>query len=409
MPTRRELPSDLAGPLDDDAFYAGDPFPLYARLRAEAPVAWSARRGYWALSRHAEVLAVSRDPETFCSGKGILTMEIGVEYPFPPTVMHTDPPAHTRYRKLVQPAFAPSIMRSLEPAIRRRVVRLLDAVACDSPVDFTAAVAVPLPLGVISDLLGLADVDDERFLLWSDAAIPGATDMSWAEGEKHRQDMRDTLLAFTLSRRGKSGADLTTALANTSVDGETLSDEEIVMFQNQLLVAGNETTRNMISGGVSAFASFPEQWRRLRAEPSLVASAVEEWLRWTTPVIAFMRTATRPAELGGETILEGDPLLMLYASANRDESVFGATASRFDIARDPNPHVAFGHGQHFCLGAGLARLEARVLLEEMLLRFDSIEPAGEVVRTQSSVIAGIASAPLLLRQASSSGPSADSR
>jgi cytochrome P450 len=210
--------------------------------------------------------------------------------------------------------------------------------------------------------------------------------------------MRETLLAFTLTRRGRDGQDVTTILANGEVDGERLTDDEILMFQNQLLVAGNETTRNMMSGGLWALATHPDGWRRLRDDPALVPVAVEERLRWTTPVISFMRTATRDTEVRGVSVAAGDPVLLLYAAANRDDAVFGETAERFEVARDPNPHVAFGMGQHFCLGAALARLEGRILLEELLARFRAVEPAGAIERTQSSVIAGIRRTPLVLRR-----------
>ena len=397
MADPRDTPAELTAPLDDESFYGGDPFPHYARLRREAPIAWNPGRGYWALTRHADVVAVSRDAETFCSGKGILTMEIGVEYPFPPTMMHTDPPAHTRYRKLVQPAFAPSVIRAMEGAVRSRAAALVGRIEPGAAFDFTAAVAVPFPLMVISQLLGLVDVDYDRFFLWSEAAIPGASDMSWEESQRHQAEMREHLLALTLSRRGAEGSDVTTVLANGVVDGERLTDDEIVMFQNQLLVAGNETTRNMLSGGVWALATSPGEWSRLRADRALVPTAVEEWLRWTSPVISFMRTATRDTALSGVPIAAGDPVLMLYAAANRDEAEFGPTAERFDAGRNPNHHVAFGLGQHFCLGAALARLEGRAILEALLDRFRTIEPAGEIERTRSSIIAGVRRTPVVMR------------
>jgi cytochrome P450 len=169
------------------------------------------------------------------------------------------------------------------------------------------------------------------------------------------------------------------------------------MFLVQLLVAGNETTRNMISGGLVALADRPADWERLRRDRALVPTAVEEMLRWTSPVVSFMRTATHDTELSGQAIREGEPVLMLYASANRDERQFGPTADRFDIGRDPNHHVAFGFGAHFCIGATLARIEARVLLEELLDRFDAVEPAGDVERSSSAVIAGVKRAPLVFR------------
>jgi cytochrome P450 len=390
----RDAPEELWAPLDDPEFWAGDPHPHLARLRREAPVAWNASRGYWALARHAEVMAVSRDGDTFCSGRGILTMEIGVTYPFPPTMMHTDAPEHTRYRKLVQPGFSPRLMRALETRMRVRAEALVAGLEPGIPVDFTAAVAVPFPIAIIAELLGLDGVDDARVLRWSEAAIPGASELSMDELAAAQEDQRTTLLALTLARRGTSGDDITTALANGVVDGDRLSDDEILMFQNQLIVAGNETTRNMISGGMWALANEPEQWKRLRGEPALAPATIEEWLRWTSPVISFMRTATRATELGGVAIAAGEPVLMLYASANRDEAVFGPTAERFLIDRTPNPHVAFGFGPHFGLGATLARLEGRILLETLLARFQTVEPAGDVLRTGSSVIAGIRALPL---------------
>ena len=184
------------------------------------------------------------------------------------------------------------------------------------------------------------------------------------------------------------------------VDGDRLTDAELGMFLVQLLVAGNETTRNMMSGGLVGFAEHPGQWEALAARigdgvSRTLPMAVEEMLRWTTPVVAFMRTTTREVELGGRQLGAGEPVLMLYASANRDEAVFGPTADGFDAARDPNPHVAFGFGAHFCIGAVLARVEGRILLEELLGRFRSIAPAGEVVRTASPVIAGVKSAPVV--------------
>ena len=185
------------------------------------------------------------------------------------------------------------------------------------------------------------------------------------------------------------------ALATASPGGDELSDDELAMFLIQLLVAGNETTRNLLSGGLAALAERPDQWDRLRDDPGLVPLAVEELLRWTTPVISFLRTATVDTELRGQRISAGEPVLLVYASANRDEAVFGPDASHLDVGRDPNPHVAFGFGTHFCLGAALARLEARVVLEELLTRFAHLEGAGEVERAASPVIAGVRRAPLV--------------
>jgi len=392
----------LTAPLLDPGFYSGDPYPLYARLRTEAPVARNGSLGLWIVSRHADVVTVSRDPGTFCSSKGIMTFEIGAEYPSPPTMMHTDPPDHTRYRSLVQPGFRPSYMRALEDGIRRRARALVDRIEVGVPVDVVADLAVPLPLQVISDLLGVPEGEWPTFFRWSEAVIPGATD--WPEEERAQlgMEMVTYLLDAAADRRVSPRDDIISELGAAEVDGDRLTDAELGMFLVQLLVAGNETTRNMMSGGLVAFADAPGAWEGLatRADAAVnraLPLAVEEMLRWTTPVVAFMRTTTRPVELAGRELGADQPVLMLYASANRDEAVFGPTAERFDPARDPNPHVAFGFGAHFCIGAVLARVEGRILLEELLARFGSIEPAGPVVRTASPVIAGVKSAPVVFR------------
>ena len=380
-------------------FFAGDPFPLFAELRAEEPLAYDPEVGVWIASRHADVVAISRDPESYCSGKGIMVYEIGSTYETPPTMMHTDPPDHARYRTLVPPGFRPSFMRALESSVRKRTVDLVDQLVAGEAIDIVPALTVPLPLMVISDLLGIPEDEWPRFFRWSEAAIPGATD--WPEEEKQALlgEMVQYLLAQATDRRETPKADIISELAAAEVEGDRLTDWELTMVLVQLLVAGNETTRNMMSGGLVALAETPGAWGHLRDRwqaraPRAVAICVEEMLRWTTPVVAFMRTTTKEVSLGGHAVPADSPILMLYASANRDEEVFGETASVFDVARDPNPHVAFGFGPHFCIGAVLARLEGRILLEELLERFSSVEVAGDVVRTASPVIAGVRSASL---------------
>jgi cytochrome P450 len=392
-------PSGLVSRVLDEGFLAGDPFPDLARLRAEAPVAHHAETGAWVFTRHADVVAASRDPGTYCSGKGILLMEIGADYDSPPTMMHTDPPDHTRYRKLVQPAFSPPVMRRLDEIIRERARRAVAGLPAGEPVDIVGELAVPFPLRVISDLLGIPEDDWPRFFEWSEAAIPGATD--WPE-ERIAQLMGDMvayLLSTAAARRVDPRDDVISLLANVEVDGDTLDDTELAMFLVQLLVAGNETTRNALSGGLVAFSERPDQWARLRAEPALVATAVDEVLRWTTPVVYFMRTTTRDVTVGDVTLPAGTPVVLHYLSANRDETEFGPTAGEFDIGRDPNHHVAFGSGPHFCLGAALARIELRAMLDALTARFSTVEPAGAVERSMSLVIAGVRSAPLVLAAA----------
>ena len=383
----------------DEGFLAGDPFPALARLRAEAPVARHDPTGAWVLSRHADVVAASRDPVTFCSGRGILLMEIGAEYDSPPTMMHTDPPAHTRYRRLVQPAFAPSVMRALDAAITARARAAVAALPADEPVDVVAELAVPFPLRVISDLLGIPEDDWPRFYEWSEAAIPGATDWPPERTAELMGEMVSYLLAAAATRRADPQDDVISLLATVEVDGDCLDDTELAMFLVQLLVAGNETTRNALSGGLVAFADHPDQWTALARSPALVDTAVEEVLRWTTPVVYFMRTTTREVAIGDVTLPAGTPVVLHYLAANRDEDEFGPTADRFAIDRDPNHHVAFGTGPHFCLGAALARIELRAMLAALADRFGAIEPAGAVERSMSLVIAGVRRAPLVLRPA----------
>lgn len=390
----------LTDALLDPATYAGDLHATLAALRQRAPVAWNGTRGFWAVSRHADVTEASSDPARFCSSEGILVDEIGVTYDSPPTMMHSDPPEHTRYRKLVRPGFTNTVVRGLEPLVRERTARLLDALAAaaagGATVDVTRLLAVPLPIQLIATLLGLPEGDEERLFSWSEAAIPGATD--WPEDERMALlgEMTVELLGLAAERRATPRSDIVSMLAAYEEDGESLTDAELGMFLVQLLVAGNETTRNSISGALVALAEHPDQLSRLAADRSLLPTAVEEVLRWTTPVTSFLRTSTTDTVLGGVEVAAGDPLLLLYASANRDEAEFGPTADRFDVGRSPNHHVALGHGPHFCLGAALARLELTAVLDGVCDRWARIEPAGPVGRSGSSIIAGITTAPVTL-------------
>ncbi len=392
----------LTDALLDPATYAGDLHAALDALRTTAPLAWNATKGFWAVSRHADVSEVSADPARFCSAKGILVDEIGVTYDSPPTMMHADPPEHTRYRKLARPGFTNTVVRGLEPMVRERTGRMLDELAAKAAdgavVDVTAVFAVPLPIQLIASLLGLPEGDEERLFRWSEAAVPGATEWSDDERMALLGEMTVELLSLAAARRAEPRDDVVSMLAAYEEDGESLTDDELGMFLVQLLVAGNETTRNAISGGLVALAEHPEQLTRLAEDPSLVPTAVEEVLRWTTPVTSFMRTAVGDTTLSGVDIAAGDPLLLLYASANRDEAEFGPTAGTFDVGRTPNHHVALGHGPHFCLGAALARLELTVVLEGFAQRWSRLEVAGPVVRSGSSIIAGIRSAPLTLTQ-----------
>jgi cytochrome P450 len=389
------------GRLTDPSLYQlGDPFALYAELRANQPVAWveptEVHGGFWAVTTHPEVSSMGADPERFCSSRGILIDEIGTTYDTPPTMMHTDPPQHTRYRRLVQPGFKPSMVRLMESGVGAKASALIDGIDGGSPIDIVATLSIPYPLQVICELLGVDGAQWPRFYEWSEAVIPGESERSEEERGRLQVEMWEYLIGVANERRLAPADDLVSVLAGVGDDTtEQLSEAELAMFLIQLLVAGNETTRNLISGGLAALAERPGQWAALRADRTLVPSAVEELLRWTTPVISFMRTATRPLEVRGQAIGEGDPVLLVYAAANRDEAVFGPDADQVRVDRHPNPHLSFGFGPHFCLGAALARLEARVVLEQLLDRFATVELAAPVERTASPVIAGVRRAELV--------------
>jgi cytochrome P450 len=396
-----------AGRLTDPTLYSvGDPFALYASLRRTSPVCWVDREGggFWAVLTHPEVSSLGADPAGFCSSKGILVDEIGTTYDSPPTMMHTDPPQHTRYRRLVQPGFKPSLVRLMEAGVTAKAKALISRIRSGEAVDVVQALSIPFPLQVICELLGVDGSQWRRFFEWSEAVIPGESERSETERAELQAEMWAYLVGVAEERRVAPAHDLVSVLATVgsgpepgddSGGADQLSEAELAMFLIQLLVAGNETTRNLISGGLAALSTKPAQWAALRGDPGLVPSAVEELLRWTTPVISFMRTATAPTTIRGQAVAEGDPVLLVYASANRDEDVFGADADRLRIDRQPNPHVSFGFGPHFCLGAALARLEARVVLVELLERFGTVRPAGPVERTTSPVIAGVRHAPLV--------------
>lgn len=385
----------IVAPLHDPQFYAGDPFPAYRRLRAEAPVHWHPTPGFWVLTRHDDVVAVSRDPATFCSSRGILLSDI--ERPVVPrqSIIYIDPPEHAQYRKLVQPAFSPGRLRALEERIAELARELVDGLGEERVTDFVEAFAAPLPLLVIADMLGVPGADRARFKRWSDAIIEAGTQPS-AENMAQSFELLDYFGHVVAERRERPGDDLISVLVHSEIDGERLEEFDLLMFCLTLLVAGNETTRNLLSQGALALATNPDQRALLAADAALMPRAVEEMLRWGSPVSSFMRVATRETELRGTRIGEGDRLLLLYASANRDEAVFGGDAEEFRVMRDATRHVAFGFGEHFCLGAQLARMEARIAFTQLSDRFARWELAGEVERLPSLFMRGLVHLPLSL-------------
>jgi cytochrome P450 len=385
----------FAPPLHDPDFHAGDPFPTFRRLRAESPVHWHETPGFWTLTRHEDVVAVSRDPATFCSGRGVLLSDI--ERPIMPrqSIIYMDPPEHAKYRKLVQPAFSPGRLRVLEQHIGALVRELAPALEVDGPVDFVDAFAAPLPMIVIADMLGVPRADRDRFKRWSDAIIDAGTQQT-PENMAQSVELLEYFGAVIAERRERPGDDLISLLVHSQIEGERLEEFDLLMFCLTLLVAGNETTRNLLSHGALALASDAAQCAELARTPELLPRAIEEMLRWGSPIASFMRVATRDTALRGTPIREGDRLLLLYGAANRDEKVFGTDAEEFSVGRDASGHVAFGFGEHFCLGAQLARMEARIAFGELLSRFARWELAGDVKRLPSLFIRGIVRLPLAL-------------
>ena len=380
--------------LGDADFYLADPHAAFRWMRERAPVYRCERARLWAISKHADIMRVSRNPEIFCSARGILINDgLRGETPMevPPSIIYMDPPQHNRYRKLVSRAFTPGMVAGLEGRTRAIARESLDAIRSGETHDFVETVAVPLPMLVIAEMLGVAAEDRGTFKRWSDAIIAAADTGTSPESMQHVGE----LFAYFHAKLGERRGRLLSALAAAEVDGERLADEELLMFCMTLLVAGNETTRNLISGGAKALMEFPDQRRALVENPDRLPGAVEEMLRWVTPIRSFARTATRDTEIRGQRIAAGDYVLLLYASGNRDEEVFGPTADVFDVARPAEPmHVAFGFGEHFCLGASLARLEARVLFEELLGRFPDFSLAGEIVPLRSTLMNGLVRMPV---------------
>jgi cytochrome P450 len=382
-------------PIDDPAFHAGDPFPAFRALRAEPGLHWHDRPGFWAAPRHEDVIAVSRDPETFCSSRGILLSDLTREIVPRSSITYIDPPEHGRYRKLIQPAFSPGRLRALEERIRNLAHDLAAALEPGRTIELVEDFAAPLPILVIADMLGIPASDRETFKRWSDAVIEAGTEQT-PENMAQTGELVAYFLAILAERRAHPGDDVISTLVQSEIDGQRLEDFDLIAFCLTLLVAGNETTRNLIAHGAIALATHPDELTQLKRDGALLPAAIEEMLRWGTPVGSFMRTATRDVTVRGTAVREGDRIFMLYASANRDEAVFGDDAESFRISRDASRHVAFGFGEHFCLGAALARLEGRIAFDELLARFRRIDIAGEIERLHSIVIRGIVRLPVVL-------------
>jgi cytochrome P450 len=381
-------------PLNDPDFYRGDPYPFYAWLRSEDPVHWASPGNFWALSRHADIQLVSRNPGLFTSTGGI-TMpgpDGRIAAPSDPeTLLYQDPPRHRQLRRLIHPGFTARRIAKLEARLRAIAREIIAGIPAHDPIDFARQAVTPLPSMMIAELLGAPVEDWPALIRWSDAINASQESPDPSEAREAYAAIHRYFARIIGLRRTEPGEDLVSLLI-----GSGLEDAEVQSFCWLLLVAGNETTRNLIALGTLALADHPDQLALLRAEPKRLPMAIEEMLRWCSPVTHMARTATRDLELRGREIRAGQSVVMLYGAANRDAEIFGPDAERFDIERHPNPHLAFGTGEHFCIGAGLARLEARVFFEELLARFERLERAGPVRRMRASMTPAVQEMPLRL-------------
>ncbi len=393
---------DLIG---QDQWTQGIPHEQFEWLRREAPVFWHesddpAVPGFWALTRHADVQAASRDIERFSSQRGgvFLNVQTDEQRDLFRSIIETDRPEHTRLRRLVNRGFTPRAIAQFEASYRQAVRNVLADVLARGTFDWVTEVATVLPAFAISELLGVPIEDRARVTAWTNT-ISGANDPEFAVDGDPDAPMNAAIALYTYGtqlaeqRRAEPREDIVTSLI-TEVDDDALGAHEFEIFVLALAVAGNETTRTAMSQGMLALLDNPEQMELLRSDPGLADTAADEIIRWSTPIVYFRRTATCDLELHGVAIREDDPVALYFLSANYDDAVF-EDPRRFDVTRAPNPHVSFGGGgPHHCLGAHLARFEISVLLEELLAHTSSIGQAGDAIRLRSSWINGVKHLPV---------------
>jgi cholest-4-en-3-one 26-monooxygenase len=389
----------------------GYPHDVWTRLRAEAPVAHFASEGYepfWAITKHADVMEIARQARRFSSAQGISLHRAGEVVPPTDLVVMLDPPRHGPMRRAVNARFTPRGVRGRRGDLERIAEEIVDAAApagSSGELDFVTRIAAPFPLAVIASFLGVPREDWDLLFRWTNEVIgkedpeyrrpgetPGQT-IKRARGEVHSYFDR-----LVDQRRREPQDDLVSELIRAEVDGKPLTPLQLALYCELLVEAGNETTRNAITGGMLVFGEHPSQWDELRARPELLSYTVEEILRWVSPISHFTRVATQDYELRGEKIRAGDQVALYFASANRDEEVFEDPFD-FRVDRSPNPHLAFGFGEHFCMGALLARVELEVIYKILLARLESFEVSGPVERLSSITNGSIKHLPIRYRMA----------
>jgi cytochrome P450 len=395
---------DAAFAPDQVAFYLGDPHAAFRRLRADDPLHWYAEGPFWCATRHADVVEVSRSPRTFSSAHGTQLFEIplrlaGRDFGImegAPSIIQMDPPAHNRHRKLVISAFTPRMVAALESRVRALARESVAAIRPGEPFDFVERIAIPLPMFVIAELLGVPSSDYGTFRRWSEAMIAAGSHGPRPDTLPTVVELFGYMIEKIAERRRAPREDVLSKLALAELDGARLTDPELGAFCLTLLVAGNETTRNLIAGGMHALLEHRSQWEALCADPRGLSNAVEEMLRFVSPIQNFARRVQHDTELAGKKLRAGEYVGLFYGSANRDEAVFGPGADTFDVRRpDADRHVAFGFGEHLCLGASLARLEARVMFEELLARGPGFSLAGAPRRVPSVLVNGLTELPVV--------------
>ena len=393
---------------DVELFADGPPHEAIRHLRRHDPVHWNEGpdgTGFWALTRHADVLAVSSDTETYSSERhGLMIYDESFETSGRDrTMLEMDAPRHTRLRALVSRGMTPRRILDLEPFARRCFAGVLDRALEQGRCDFVEDVASQLPLQVITEMMGVPEGDRPRLGELAHR-IQGFDDPELGGDEDDREnaeairEMGAYALELGKARRKNPRDDIATRILQAEIEGYTMDADAFAAFFMLLITAGIETTKAAISGGMLAFTEHPEQWAQLVRDPARLSNAIEEIIRWTTPIHHFRRTATKDTEIGGQTIREEDRVVVWYSSANRDEAVFPAPDT-FDITRQPNEHLAFGFGRHFCLGASLARLEMRMVFDALLARKVEVQLAGPVDYMRSNFTNSLKRMPVLLRTA----------